>query len=232
MAMAARTADLIAPSRDEPGGSAGHRSTIGRGADTLVEEAVAAAPGRPAPSCSPWCAGVVTQTLTGVADPVRACWRLRRGRRSATPTRRRSEGPAEPPVRAKGGAESGVGALLEGRRYIARFPSLPKRAGNAGHINFLPDFDGVYRRVPLVRARRPTLPAFSLSCARLSRRRAVTATSRRTRWNRSSEAGRCRSTAWGRCGSTSSARRTPSRTIRGRGARPDACRPSAARQDY
>ncbi|HWP65207.1 MAG TPA: adenylate/guanylate cyclase domain-containing protein, partial [Candidatus Limnocylindria bacterium] len=53
------------------------------------------------------------------------------------------------------------------RRVHRPLPEFAEAAGNAGHINFLPDADGVYRRVPLVvRAGDRLVPSLSLQLVR------------------------------------------------------------------
>jgi adenylate cyclase len=71
-------------------------------------------------------------------------------------------------VRATGGADvATAGALQEGREIHRPLAEFTEAAGNAGHINFLPDADGVYRRIPLVvRVGEHLFPALSLQLVR------------------------------------------------------------------
>jgi len=69
----------------------------------------------------------------------------------------------------KGGA-AGEPALVEPYGVIVNIPELQARAAYAGHINVLPDADGVVRRMPLVlRHEGRYFPAFDLQVARAFR---------------------------------------------------------------
>jgi adenylate cyclase len=53
-------------------------------------------------------------------------------------------------VRAAGGASIETArAIVAAKRLHVALPALAEAAGDGGHINFLPDPDGIYRRVPL-----------------------------------------------------------------------------------
>jgi adenylate cyclase len=72
-------------------------------------------------------------------------------------------------VRAVGGATvAGVRGLEDATRAHVDVPALLTGAAGAGHINFLPDGDGLYRRVPVVvRVGDRVVPALALELLRL-----------------------------------------------------------------
>jgi adenylate cyclase len=170
-----RTADLIAAIAREQPAAIGldvvfdHRDEALD--TTLVEEAVAAAPGRPAAELLSLVRGRgdarLDEALRNSGGAVLAYFFEIDGPPSAA-LEADVKGLPELMVKMTGGADvSTVDSLLAGRQVHRPLPEFTSAAGNAGHINFLPDVDGVYRRVPLaVRAGDRLFPALSLQLVR------------------------------------------------------------------
>jgi adenylate cyclase len=172
-----RTADLIAAiARAEPAAIGldvvfDHRDDALDA--TLVEDTVAAAPDRPA---SELLALVRGRGDARLADALHASGRsalayfFEFDGAPAAALDAEMAGLPELSVRTTGGAEvSAVPSLLTGREVHRPLPVFATAAGNAGHINFLPDGDGVYRRIPLVvRVGDRLFPALSLQLVRAS----------------------------------------------------------------
>jgi adenylate cyclase len=137
----------------------------------MVEEAVARAPERPAAALLEQVRGIGDQRLAAaLGDSKRSALAYFfefEGEPSPT-VARDTEGLPELSVRTTGGAEIGAaGMLLAGIRVHRPLPEFARAAGNGGHINFLPDADGMYRRIPLaVRVGDRLFPALSLQLVR------------------------------------------------------------------
>jgi adenylate cyclase len=137
----------------------------------VVDDAIAAAPGLPARE--------IFARVQGAGDR-RLVETLRRSGRAVLAFFFEFEGPREKDidqeartlpelsVRTSGGAEvSTPTLLLDGRRLHRPLLEFAFAAGDGGHINFLPDVDGVHRRVPMaVRVGERLLPALNLQLVR------------------------------------------------------------------
>jgi len=137
----------------------------------LVDDAIKAAPNRSARA--------VFEQVQGAGDR-RLSETLRRSGHAVLAFFFEFEGPREKDidqevlglpelsVRTSGGAEVSTAALLlDGRRLHRPLAEFAEGAGDGGHINFLPDVDGVHRRVPLaVRVGERLLPALNLQLVR------------------------------------------------------------------
>src|SRR5688572_9178770 len=119
-----------------------------------IRQAVASAPRRPASEVIAEVEGAGDRELARAlreAGPIGLAYFFEFDHGIAPVTAAEMAGLPELSVRSVSGADIRTAEFLpEGRRVHRPLPPLAAAAGDGGHINFLPDDDGLFRRVPLV----------------------------------------------------------------------------------
>ncbi len=129
-----------------------------------IRDAAAAAPDAPASAFVAGLAGVENDAVLAAA--FRASGRVVLGEffEFAGPPDAAIDRVDLPELTATMTPDANLTVLREGVRFHGSIPALAKAARGGGHINFFPDSDGAYRRVPLaVRVGDRLAPAFSLA---------------------------------------------------------------------